>query len=397
MKSARLVFILFLGVLVPVQAQFSADFKAIDKYAKKVPEQVTTSIESLSQHLTTEAENDLEKVRSIYVWITHNISYDKNAYKNGNGRINKNNKDVLSRKTAVCFGYATLFKALCAKAGISCEVISGYSKGTLTAKPKLEEPDHAWNAVKIDSAWYLLDATWGSSLIDKTNDFVQTFDEGYFLTQPKYFVVNHLPADPMWQLLDCPIQPELFAQSPDTILSHIQQTPVCFNYQDSIDNYLKLPVPLQVLKGSQNAYRFHPTASNKKELGHAHFDYAQKKSEEVETYQTEEAFQQLIDAQEQVIHHATEAMTLTDLYVWQKEFLINALINQGVAYSRLADSEKAIENSISFYKKTLYYLEKAEQSLQNLPDSSFKSYASSSCTSFLAITRENLDLAKRRK
>lgn len=396
MKFASL-FILFLGIWLPLQAQLSVDFRAIDKHAKKIPDQAATTIQTLSQYLIATASNDLEKVRSIYVWMTHNISYDKNAYKDGIGRINKNNQDVLNRKTAVCFGYATLFKALCAEAGISCEVISGYSKGTLTAQPKLEEPDHAWNAVKIDSTWYLLDATWGSSLIDKTNDFVQTFEEGYFLTQSKHFVVNHLPADPMWQLLDCPIPPAVFAQSPDSILNHIQQTPLCFNYQDSIDNYYQLDAPLQVLKQNQNAYQYHPTASNKKILGHAHFDYAQKKSEVVEVFQAEESFQQLIDAQEQVIHHATTAMQLTDLYVWQKEFLVNALINQGVAFSRLADSTQATEKSISFYEKTLHFLGKAEQLLKVLPDSSFKSYASTSCSSFLAITQENLDLAKRRK
>jgi len=159
----------------------------------------------LTNYLINPVENDLEKVTSIYQWVILNIRYDRKAYKNGNKRINRSNADILARKEAICWGYSTLFKAMCETAKIPCEIISGYSKPSLDAIPSLKSPNHAWNSVKIDSSWYLLDATWDSDLRGSVGDFEQKFGHDYFLTPPKYFIVNHLPADPDWQLLACPI------------------------------------------------------------------------------------------------------------------------------------------------------------------------------------------------
>ena len=71
---------------------------------------------------------------------------------------------VLKRKQTVCAGYARLFKTLCDFAGIKSEIITGYAKTNLMSSRQFK-CNHNWNAVLIDSNWYLLDATWASGYL----------------------------------------------------------------------------------------------------------------------------------------------------------------------------------------------------------------------------------------
>lgn len=56
-----------------------------------------------------------------------------------------NTYGILVKKVGVCQSYAYAYKLLCNLAGVECNVVTGYLDGNLP---------HAWNAVKIDDAWY---------------------------------------------------------------------------------------------------------------------------------------------------------------------------------------------------------------------------------------------------
>jgi transglutaminase/protease-like cytokinesis protein 3 len=85
--------------------------------------------------------------------------------------------------------------------------VIGYSKGYdyKIGDSFNEVPNHAWNAVKINGRWFLLDVTWGAGYIDENNRFVRRFQDHYFLTPPESFILDHLPEDERWQLTDQPI------------------------------------------------------------------------------------------------------------------------------------------------------------------------------------------------
>lgn len=387
-----ILFFLFLSNLG--LSQKDNPFKAIDKHAQKAPEAIANTTKSLTEYLIQPANSELEKVRSLYTWLTHHIQYDKQAYNNGNKRINQNNADILRRKRAVCFGYSKLFQEMCTHAGLNSEVISGYSKGTLTAKPSLEKPDHAWNAVQINGEWNVLDATWGSSILNKTNDFIQITKEGYFLTSPEYFILNHLPADPMWQLLDCPIPAPLFLSSIDSILQYVNESSPCFNYQDSIVQFRNLPPDEKRLKNALNTHYYHPTESNKKELGHVYIDKAGLLSEKTDALQQAEKFDDLVFLQAKIISLCRKANAKTALYNWQKELFINTLINQAVAQSRLLDSMTKRADILNTYDQILSHLAESQLLIKGLPASTFKDYAQQSTNNFLEITRQNLAIYK---
>ncbi|MGK4568753.1 transglutaminase domain-containing protein [Flavobacterium sp. 3HN19-14] len=107
-------------------------------------------------------------------------------------------------KLAVCQGYAMLFKDVCQRLDIKCELISGTSKSSLMAIGKLPvASDHAWNAVNIDGKWRLIDVTWAAGSIDgNTKQFSFAFSGGYFFTDPEVFFLNHFPDDKKWLLID---------------------------------------------------------------------------------------------------------------------------------------------------------------------------------------------------
>ena len=76
-----------------------------------------------------------------------------------------------------------------------------------------EESDHAWNAVKIDGEWKLIDLAWAAGIVDSgTGRFKQVFNDAYFFTDPEKFFHNHFPENKKWLLVNK--SPAEFANQP---------------------------------------------------------------------------------------------------------------------------------------------------------------------------------------
>lgn len=191
--------------------------------------------DSLARQLTANYKTDREKVTSIFRWITENISYNirpsYNAARNVSAAeqlIDEDDDtsalkplservaiDVLNKRIAFCDGYARLFKTLCDYAGIKSEIITGYADGNMGRRGLRFRSNHRWNAVYLDSSWQLLDATWASGhLTYSTNDFIQSYNNYYFLTPAKDFARDHYPEDLQWTLLPEPPYLSEFRYSP---------------------------------------------------------------------------------------------------------------------------------------------------------------------------------------
>ncbi len=174
---------------------------AIDQYALAAPDSAEQSIKALASYLGSSAQDDFEKARAIYRWITGNIAYDFAGY------LSKNYGDqsadaVLKRRTGVCSGYANLFQALGKAMGLQVEVVEGWSKGYGYVTNQLDtEPNHAWNAVRINGVWYLVESTWGSGSITEEKQFQRSFEGYYFLVPPEQLIYTHFPVDSRWELL----------------------------------------------------------------------------------------------------------------------------------------------------------------------------------------------------
>ncbi|RLB03931.1 MAG: hypothetical protein DRG83_05995 [Deltaproteobacteria bacterium] len=192
-------------------------YKAIDLYASMTPQWVANSTRTLSYFLTKPARDEKEKIRSIYWWITHNIRYDEGYILGEHDLSFKSTSAVLKERVAVCSGYANLFETLARKAGLEAVTIHGYAKGYgYEIGQHFSRPDHAWNAVKLEGAWYLVDCTWGSGYWDPvTRTHKMEYEDFYFLTPAHLFIYSHFPLDERWQLLDQPLQLNEFEDLPE--------------------------------------------------------------------------------------------------------------------------------------------------------------------------------------
>lgn len=207
------------------KAQQKISYSSIDWKAESFDAPTPDSLAKLinANFITTP-----EKVRAIYAWITAHIAYNTAAFKpwvkytyspdpldtavvwpSGDEMVARK---VMRRRTAFCDGYARLFKTLCDYCNVEAAVVLGYGRGG-RGDGKFRT-NHTWNAVKIDSAWHLLDATWASGYVTFADDFVALRNDFYYLTPPGEFIADHFPDDLRWALLPSPATPSEFRWSP---------------------------------------------------------------------------------------------------------------------------------------------------------------------------------------
>jgi hypothetical protein len=219
-------------LLLPVHfahaQQHTVSFAVIDERVQWIEPAAPAA---LAYTLTNNYSTEKEKLRSIFSWITHHIAYrvkrNTGNHHPGNaaralvadtsGWISGNDFmaiTVLQNKSAVCDGYARLFKTLCDYAGLRSAVITGFARGDLNRQAKFR-CNHTWNAVYIDSAWHLLDLTWASGYTSYRGDeFFKRLDETYFMAAPEVFIRDHFPDDLRWTLMDQPTAPREFNHTP---------------------------------------------------------------------------------------------------------------------------------------------------------------------------------------
>jgi len=174
----------------------------VDARARAAPASCAMSVEGLATYLGQWVNDDAEKARAVFTWIAHNVAYDVSL----RGK-EQETSSVLRSRRATCSGYAGLFEELGEALGLEVEIIAGHGKGRgYEPGQGLDSTlDHAWNAVKTDGEWRLVDCTWGAGHIDEQGRFLRRFTDHYFLTPPEEFAYDHLPDDAKWQLLPTPI------------------------------------------------------------------------------------------------------------------------------------------------------------------------------------------------
>ena len=193
----------YLPIKAGKKADFSESLAQIDRLAKEL-NYSGSSVRELATLLEQKTSTEAEKARIIYAWIAQHITYDVAAF---NDAISNNNypdvnvTKVLRDRTTICSGYSNLYQALAEAMNLESAIVTGYAKGaTPPEDPRFQNVNHAWNSVRIDDAWYLLDATFGAGSI-RDGKFAAKYNPYYFATPPQEFINKHYPEDPGWQLL----------------------------------------------------------------------------------------------------------------------------------------------------------------------------------------------------
>ncbi len=279
---------------------------SISIYAQKA-----TDPEVLARQLTVGLKDDSSKVDTIYKWITHNIHFDYDITQKGKCFAFQSSEEVLKQKKTLPDGYSRLMRDMLVSVNIKASLIPGYTYQTKDYyQPNILFENHQWVAYKIGNEWHLADPTWDAGyvgslaahkleqklekknkkleaknkkrekskkdpipLIDvdslvsskKLNDkmgFIPEPTTEFFNTTPEKFLLRHLPANPMWQLVDNPITIETFLESDSIILKSVKKdssTPS--TYQSKIDTFMNLNFMDQILFTGMDAYEFYPKNS----------------------------------------------------------------------------------------------------------------------------------------
>ena len=132
--------------------------------------------------IITDGMTDYEKALAIYEYLIEAVAYDYDAYYSAKtGEEEKENtcyylEGVFEKGRAVCDGKTKAFVLLAGMEGIDCVRAFGSS---LTGSV-----GHAWNYVKIDGYWYLVDTTEGDARFESSSAISKFF--GYRFESVSY-------------------------------------------------------------------------------------------------------------------------------------------------------------------------------------------------------------------
>ena len=235
---------LFLNIIFS-SCLYSQKYNAVDSITDGYSKDLTNADE-LVKLVNKDFSRPDEKARAVFRWVATNISYDvglaesmnyisKNAfsYKTEKEREIKDKKfkldlvsSTMNTKKTVCHGYAALMEYLYLKLGLETTIVFGYLKADPTQIGEMPDlTNHAWNIVKIDNNWQLVDVTLAAGFVSsKTNLFKFYYNDAYFFTNPERFFLNHYPKEEKWLLIQK--SKIYFAQLPVFFGSYFQ-----FNYQ----------------------------------------------------------------------------------------------------------------------------------------------------------------------
>lgn len=120
----------------------------------------------LGIELSDSSSGDLDFVGRVYTYVTENISYDMALAADVPLNYIPDIDTTLSKKTGICFDYASLMTALLRSQGVPTKLEVGYSGTAYHAwiSVYLEETGWVNNIIEFDgNSWSLMDPTLGSN------------------------------------------------------------------------------------------------------------------------------------------------------------------------------------------------------------------------------------------
>lgn len=176
-----------------------------------MPKEIEISIESVGKYISSHEPDPMLRVKALHDWVVDRIAYDVPAYEaHAIPPDDYDGKAVFRRRVGVCAGYAELMVELGKASGDEILYLRGDAR---SQSAPMEGEGHAWNAVRIAGAWYLIDTTWDAgSPVD--GQFKKKYGTEYLFTPPAIFAVSHFPDAAKWQLLERPLSRVEFFRRP---------------------------------------------------------------------------------------------------------------------------------------------------------------------------------------
>lgn len=148
------------GSIDPEQRILYVQYDFDKETTAKKQEAIEEKVAEIAEEIITEDMSDAEKGLAINTYLCENAYYDdaalENAEKYSFTQVDEDFYDsftaygILVDGVGVCASYSASFKLLADAAGLESIVVTGYLDGSVP---------HAWNKVKLDGDWYIVDTT----------------------------------------------------------------------------------------------------------------------------------------------------------------------------------------------------------------------------------------------
>lgn len=167
-----------------------------------------TSIEGVANFISQRERDPFRRVKALHDWVVTRLSYDHDSTKPGR-RKPQDARSVFSGRQGVCEGYARLLVAFGKVTGDEIVYLTGDVREASGAAASVS---HAWNAVRIEHAWYLVDTTWDDPTM--VGDATPHYRTDYLFIPPNVAIWSHFPDDARWQLLQRRLDRGAFLRQP---------------------------------------------------------------------------------------------------------------------------------------------------------------------------------------
>ncbi|MDH7483599.1 MAG: transglutaminase domain-containing protein, partial [Spirochaetales bacterium] len=172
---------------------------------------LAAALQRFTEVLTADEPDPFMKVKLMHDWIALSIDYDEEMAQQEFIR-GQDLATVLRTRKAVCAGYARLFSAMSAAAGVENTLVSGRVRSIGIASSGDLTP-HIWNLVRIGGRPYLVDVTFDAATIIRGRH-VQSYSTDYLFAPPEQMRYTHLPDVAAYQLLQKPMDEKAFMSQP---------------------------------------------------------------------------------------------------------------------------------------------------------------------------------------
>lgn len=148
------------GSIDPEQRILYVEYDFDSELTAGKQEAIQKKVAEVVGEIINDGMSDAEKEMAINTWLCENAVYDdaalENAEKYSFTMVDEEFYDsftaygILVDGVGVCASYSAAFKLLADAAGLESIVVTGYLDGSVP---------HAWNKVKVEDNWYIVDST----------------------------------------------------------------------------------------------------------------------------------------------------------------------------------------------------------------------------------------------
>lgn len=332
----------------------------------RVPDSVSLSADDLAGFIQQQYNTPKSQLQAIYSWITSHIRYnsDSTFYLNRNLDHDARIAATLRRRTGVCENYADLFADLATRIGLTSYVVYGYPLGISSRN----NTGHAWCAVKITDTWWLFDPTWDAGQPDNLR---------YFMVSPEVFIQTHMPFDPLWQLLERPVNYKNGNVKAKDFF-HFKDSADAFLQLDSLQQYLAIErrmknagansqiirlwqgfnrMNIAIIAGERDMHLYNAAVDDLNEATEIFNEFVGYRNNRFLPYKPDAALRQMLDPAGKLIVTANEKLDRIGLLVENFQYDTNGVRRQ------LSALKKRIEEQKEFIR---YYLATAQTDREKL-------------------------------